>query len=231
MSETPPLLDVFNYDIVAAFARPGCPLCRVVAAADVAWVDAFWREGKSSPAARRAFYGAGGFCRRHAWLLHRLVAEAESGAAIADLYGALAEHDLERLRRVAEQIRRGRRRPRLEREHVCPACIADAESAARKADFLVQALRQAPIRGMYLRSDGLCLCHLRLAVEAAQTHDREIALLLVEDHARRLGEVRAQLADFDRKRDFRYAAEPKGSEQRSWTDVIELYVGRVEPES
>src|SRR5207247_4233966 len=68
------LPDIFGYDIVEGLRRSGCPLCRVEAIDDGRWMGSFWREGKQDANARRHFYAAGGFCRDHAWLLHRLVA-------------------------------------------------------------------------------------------------------------------------------------------------------------
>jgi hypothetical protein len=41
----------------------------------------------------------------------------------------------------------------------------------------------------------------------------------------RLAALRDGLAEYHRKRDYRYADEPKGAEQSSWTDVIRRYVG------
>ncbi len=88
------LPDIFGYDILEALRRSGCSLCRVEAIDDRRWMDSFWREGKQDPGTRRRFYAAGGFCRHHAWLLHRLVAAEAAGAAIADVYGSLAERDI-----------------------------------------------------------------------------------------------------------------------------------------
>jgi hypothetical protein len=82
------------------------------------------------------------------------------------------------------------------------------------------------VRPLYESSEGLCFGHLARAVEHALDSDEEdIARLLLDDCRERLVRVRDQLAEFDRKRDHRYAAEPKGEEQRSWTEVIRRYVG------
>jgi len=69
------------------------------------------------------------------------------------------------------------------------------------------------------------------ALEHALGTDEEIARLLLDDWRERLAHVREQLAEFDRKRDYRYAAEPKGEEQGSWTEVIRRYLGEDFPEA
>lgn len=222
------LPDIFGYEIVEALRRSGCPLCRVDAIDDRRWMSNFLREGKQDAGARRRFYAAGGFCRHHAWLLHALVATEAAGAAIADVYGVLADRDIGSLDALRASLEHGRRRRRvsLARRAGCPACVAFAEGSQRKVYFFVQLLADADARPHYQSSDGLCYAHLARAVEHALDNGADdVARLLLDDWRERLAHVRAQLAEFDRKRDYRYAAEPKGEEQDSWTEVIRRYVG------
>ena len=212
------------YDLVEAFPLAGCPLCRTVAADEERWMESFWREGKSGREARLAFYAGGGFCRRHAWLLHRLVAAGSSGAAIGDVYGALADRDLERLDKLLTTST-ARLRARLQPGAPCSACLAAEDALSRKAYFLVELLRTEAARPGYRQSDGLCFSHLVRAVEEAPEEDVEVVRFLLRDWRDRLTKVRGRLEDFDRKRDVHYAHEPKGAEQESWTEIIRRYVG------
>jgi hypothetical protein len=227
------LPDIFGYDIVEALQRRGCPLCCAEAIDDRRWMTSFWREGKQDPGTRRRFYAAGGFCRHHAWLLHRLVAAEATGAAIADIYGSLAERDIAWLDQLRARLDRGKRRRRapLDRGGRCPACVAHEAGAERKVHFFVELLAEPEVRPHYQSSGGLCFDHLARAVEHALDTDEEVAHLLVDDWRERLAHVRDQLAEFDRKRDYRYAAEPKGDEQDSWTEVIRRYVGERFPDA
>jgi hypothetical protein len=216
--------DFLAYDLVEAFPLAGCPLCRTLADDEERWMESFWREGRSGREARLAFYDGGGFCRRHAWLLHRLVHARSSGAAIADVYGALADRDLARLDKLlaASGIRA---RARLQRRAACSACVAAEDALSRKAYFLVELLRAEEAQTRYRESDGLCFPHLARTVADAPEAGAEVARFLVRDWRRRLADVRAQLEEFDRKRDVHHAHEPRGPEQDSWTEVIRLYVG------
>jgi hypothetical protein len=130
--------DIFSYEIVEELRLPACPLCRALAADERRWVDSFWREGKNDAASRRGFLAAGGFCRRHGWLLRELVAAADAGAAIADLDGRLADEDVRRLARLANGLERGRhRRVRaLAWRGECPACGACENALSRKTQYV-----------------------------------------------------------------------------------------------
>lgn len=216
------MIHFLAYDLVEALALPGCPLCRAVRADEERWMRSFWREGRAGRDARLAFYDGGGFCGRHAWLLHRVSSEEGSGAAIADVYGALADRDLAWL---DAQLARRRPPAALDRGAPCSACVAAADAVSRKAFFLVELVGSREARRRYVESDGLCFPHLARAVEEAGDDDAEAVKLLLRDWRRRLAEVRTRLDEFDRKRDVRYAHEAKGAEQESWTDVIRLYAG------
>jgi len=219
--------DIYSYELVRAFGLPGCALCRALESDEQRWMSSFWREGKQDPKSRRRFFDAGGFCRGHAWLLHRLVAAESSGAAIADLYGQLATYDLRWLETIRAHLDRRRQRSHpLRRRRRCPACVFRTAALERKAHFLVEALGEEQVRGAYRRSEGICFPHLARGLEAAlAAESTETAAFLLDDWHDRLAELRSELAEYDRKRDYRYASEPKGLEERSWTDVIRRYVG------
>jgi hypothetical protein len=221
------MTDIFTDDLAEALRLGGCVLCRVTAADERRWMETFWREGRNSQEGRQRFYDGGGFCRRHAWLLHDVCVAEGSGAAIASVYGALAQRDLELLDGTVTLVdrRRGRRSATLARNVQCSACLAATQELERRCYFLVQLLRARGAKGRYSRSDGLCFDHLASVVDVALGEDHDVALFLIRDWRRRLAAVQGSLAEFDRKRDHRYAHEPKGPEQDSWTDVIRLYAG------
>jgi hypothetical protein len=187
------MVDLYSHDILAAFARQGCPLCRVVDGSMRLWFESFAREGHNSPAAQRCFLGAGGFCRAHSEVLIATIGEGGL-AAIAGLYAALVEEDLERLARVSDDpgARKGHRRRRV-RSTPCPACAAEADTVARKTGFFLETLRKSGARERYARSDGLCYQHLELAVEAAVEPDPDAVSFLIGDWRTRLTRTKEQL--------------------------------------
>jgi hypothetical protein len=214
------VIDFFAFDIVEALAQPGCALCRVLADFEEREMATFAREGRRVPEARARFHESGGFCRHHAWLFHRVVAGSRSEMPIADIYGQLVDHDLERLRQARHAGPEA-----LARSGACAACTAADAALDRKADFIVSALRDGGVRASYTESDGFCAAHLAAALTAAEESDPGTGRFLLSDRRRRLERLAHDLAEYDRKRDHRYAHEPKGEEQRSITDVVRLYAG------
>ena len=188
--------DIFSYDLLRGLTLPGCAVCRALDADDRRWMDSFRREGRRDRDARGRFFDTGGFCRAHALLLHRLASESGSERAVEDLYGGLAARDLGALESIPAS---------LDRRRECTACSFRAGAEERKAHFFAEALHDEQVREAYLRSQGLCFAHLARTSEAAlSADDSETARLLLDDWHERLVTL---------------------CEQRSWTQLIRLYVG------
>ena len=83
-------------------------------------------------------------------------------------------------------------------------------------------------RAAYRRSAGFCLPHLRLVLARADASTRRELRVDVEARMQALSH---RLAEYRRKRDYRYAAEPKGDEQVAAIEATRLYSGeaRVPP--
>ncbi|MDX6514780.1 MAG: hypothetical protein QOH73_446 [Gaiellaceae bacterium] len=203
-----------NGHMATALERPGCAVCAALAEDEARWMEAYWREAMFDDAARARFFDAGGFCHHHAWVLHRQAKAEGYGSAISFLYGNLARRDSDVLARGKAKL--------LRRKARCRACTVMDETVERKAGFLVEVLEEQELRERYAAGDGLCYAHLALTAERA---GKGVAAFLLEDWRARLELLRAGLAEYDRKRDYRFAEEPKGDEQRSWTDVVRRYVG------
>src|SRR3954466_12481198 len=198
-----------NADMAQALERPGCAVCTALAQDEARWMKAYWREAMFDDAARARFFDAGGFCRRHAWVLHRQAKAEGYGSAVSFLYGNLARRDSEVLARAKPRL--------LRRKARCRACTVMDEAAGRKAGFLAEVLEEEPLRERYAAGDGLCYAHLELTATRAT---KPVAAFLLADWRARLERLRAALAEYDPQRDYRFAEEPKGDEQRSWTDVV-----------
>lgn len=219
--------DLFTFDLEDGLAAGNCPLCFALDRHLRRWLDEFWREGRQSAPARKRFYAGGGFCPAHAWLFRELVAAGGSGAAIADVYGRLAEQDVASL----DEALTGRRRRGggsladvLRRGAGCSACGEAAAALPRKAEFLLGLLETSPGRERYARSAGVCHAHLLALLDEAGRRE-DLGRFLLEDWRHRLADVRRRLAEYDRKRDHRYAAERTEDDERAWTDVIRRYAG------
>jgi hypothetical protein len=221
-------LDIFAYETVEAMSEPGCPMCRVMQLEDIRDMASFVREGWQDSRTARRFLLGGGFCGHHAWLFHALSAEARSGVAIAHLYGIILDQDLEAGEQAAAWASGGRRSgvvAKLRRRSGCLACERAKQAVSGHALFLVDALDSPKVRSRYTSSDGPCYTHFTYLLEEALTRKTDVALFILDDWRRRLRDLSHNLANYNLKRDYRYAAQRTAAEQESWTEVIRRYAG------
>jgi hypothetical protein len=223
------MLNLGNYDVVAALRECGCALCRVLSDAEVRAMDNFIDQGGQLAEAQDVFCKRGGFCREHAWLFHRRAALALTGVPVAKMYEGLLRRDITRLERLEFDLAaesRTRRRPnRLLEPRDCPACERAHTRLDDKAHGLVEALQETPVQEAYRMSDGLCVEHLDVVGAEALATDTAVASFLIADLRSRLEQLERRLLSYERTRDYRFAAERTESDTSAWTDVVRSYVG------
>jgi len=206
-----------------------CAICAAIARENETQMTKLFHEGETAPAIRRVLGRAGGLCNAHGWLAARTTS-ALGGISI--VYEELLETLIERTAAFAEpsNVRGKRRRSDPPSLHPvaanCPVCDEDALIEDLCLSNLLGSFDDPDFISKYGDSFGICLPHLQMALDERADH-ANLAFLL---HAERekLGVLGAELQEFIRKHDYRYADEPKGREQTSWTRIVEKFVGRRE---
>jgi hypothetical protein len=192
-----------------ALAAEGCPICTLLEKACYRQLDSLFYECVNDPGVRNRLAASHGFCNWHAHLALR-IPHTDSGIAIIyeDLLRAATEQPL--------------RRPSAS----CPVCDTARFNERVYLGELLRHFDDPELRPRYEQSFGLCLPHLQQAAHEYPGHDKLPALLAAE--RKKLAALRAELQEFNRKRDYRFANEPKGAEQTAWRRVIEKFTGKRE---
>ncbi len=224
------------YDLRETFAKPGCPVCTLIARDVTRYLDAILYEFSVDPQIHKVFRAARGLCHAHSWQFTRVggaavqisvlyravlnevqrVVAANQTAPAADLFARLA----------------GRARPNpgpalaaaLAPSEPCLAC-QHAEQA--EADYLKTLSRFLPdpaLNAAYRASDGLCLPHLRGLF--AVIEDAERAAQVVDIQTAIWERLHADLELFSLKNRAENQHQPMGSEGDSWLRVVAAIAGR-----
>ena len=139
--------------LLEALARPGCPLCRVLAATAGHHLEALLDERVTLPHAHREFRASRGFCGEHAWALPPAALAAQSARGAAMLYAPLLAALLDRWPDT------DRRRRWLTPEQPCPLCATLARSSAAYLAEFAALLRREAAPAL---ASAPCLAHLRV---------------------------------------------------------------------
>lgn len=236
LSMSPNATPTMVYDLIEACAQPGCPLCRVSDRWAERFISAILYEEVTDRYTRGRLSESFGFCHVHAW---RAAEVSGSRLGLAIIYRSLLRQMSTALGQVESQGDRGRwwdvrnRRgqnsstlQRLQSETECPACIHLRTMEAAALVALVDAVPENDRLRTALQSSstGLCLPHLRGALDAAQAAPMAFAFLQ-EITQTKLAELQAEMDEFIRKYDHRFSREAFGVERDSWQRAVAWMVG------
>jgi len=228
------------YELLGAFKEPGCPVCVRLERGSVKAMDDLLYEQVTDPTTRARLVESRGFCNWHSWMLPRI---QNSPLGVALIYHHLLTGALERLavaraelgapswwgrlwRRVTQKGDRPlalvgwwRNRTR------CPMCALVGRSEREHLKALLAFLGEAEFAAGLAQSAGLCLPHLCHAATIGLGHPNLPVLL--SHHEARWSELIAELGEFIRKNDYRFATETMGHEGDSWRRALDVFVGRA----
>ncbi len=199
----------------------GCALCALEEGAVSRCIKGILYEKVNDPSFRDDLRRSAGFCARHA---HRL-AELGDGLGTAILYQdriAQILYALESESSAAAKARR-RRPSTASRRASCPACRFAEQSRARSVRALLDGLDDADMMQALQESAGLCYPHL---LAAAGHADERRRARLIEVHRPKLAALLRLLEEYQRKQDYRFAAEADAEERDSWLRAVEVASGR-----
>ncbi len=209
----PPTVISANYTaFIEACAQPGCPLCRIEHDTVLKYISSIFYEQVTDYNLRDRLRDSLGFCREHAYFA---VDELPGNAlGIAIIYQDLikfAKHHLNDPRTGSSPKRR------------CPACEQRDLGMMRTLSDIAKHIEDEAMTNAFKSSEGLCLFHMRHALKHTRLPTRRALLLSIEHEI--LGRLSAELAEFVRKNDYRFAKETFGSERDSWRRAVGIVAG------
>lgn len=227
-----------SWNLEDAYSEEGCPVCRIASYDVERYLETTNYDALGDPGIRARLTASTGYCGEHArqWLaiafvlgtatLYRDVLQRLTGE-LRDLRPRRANVG-ERL--VAAFRGQDGRHSGLElgvARSPCPACELRRESEHSLIRTLTASLRAAETRSKYESSDGLCIPHLRRALD--QTKERESFACLRDHGVARQEILLGHLSEIVRKHDYRYREEPSGEEKGAATRAVRHVAGIPEP--
>ncbi|MDX1412779.1 MAG: DUF6062 family protein [Candidatus Promineifilaceae bacterium] len=233
------------FEILDACKQPDCPVCSLGHAAARRNINTLIYEGVNDYGLRAKLRESLGYCHEHAWLLPEAGESAALGIAIVhrDLLNTIREQlnntdfDKSQSRKirslVADAISPENNKARstksarfLPAKEPCPACknrdkmeelaLKSIDDALKKSDQEMEAaLRE---------SDGLCLPHLRQALESTGSQQAFETLVILSKE--QISALIGELDEFIRKSDHRFREEKITEREReSWRRALKRVVG------
>ncbi|MDR2103200.1 MAG: DUF6062 family protein [Treponema sp.] len=147
------------FELQKAAAKPGCPLCRIVADRAERYIDNMLFEHVSDRGFRAAHRTAGGFCPSHS----RNLISFRDGLAVAILGRDILED------RIASFKNRKFPKP----QGRCPVCVEQDRIEEEYLSFLAQSggdsREEQDLREIFTASEGLCAPHYEKLLALGQS--------------------------------------------------------------
>ena len=220
--------------LVEAMQEPGCALCRLQRQKSQRYVASLLNTAVSDVEQRDAWRHAKGFCSWHASMATEL---PHSAGSLAILYDDVLNHEIKQLARVLTSrpalrrwipysgrrfVRRMRRWLQAWQQHrLCPACHLWHAQEPLYIAVLLDNWQEPKLAAAFAQSGGLCWAHTRRVAAQGMAHAHIQAFL--EAQQARLQELQADLQEFIRKLDYRFAHHPYGSEADAWQRAMALF--------
>lgn len=235
-------------NLLEAMKKPGCPICRVSRQAAERALESFLWENVNEPDVRQGILDSLGFCPSHTRLMvaRELVTSSlplgtniiyehlgrEVAGSLKKLRPGSAarvangvENKIRGLLKKAGLARRsgGLLYPRGE----CPACTAGNNGAQNALHVLCEEVQEAgEMFSAYLECEGLCLPHLRDAIERHTGEFPRAVNLLIDNTILRLEAQSRDMKEYIRKANWAYRDEKlTEAEDTAWRKTLAFFTG------
>lgn len=228
------------YKLLEACHEKGCPVCRLEQQSVERYLDSHFYESVNSPSWRDRLRASLGFCHEHAWLgvdqhlgdalgytiiYHDIVNTTLNQLGNDDRPAQTSRSWTSLLGQIPEQVRVVIEKmlyaftPRKP----CPVCEHRDEVTRRVVSVLAEELKTSQMMEALQASEGLCLPHLRLALEHIK--DRSACEKLFTIEREKLEILRTELEEFIRKSDYRVIQDGFGKEGDAWLRAVGMIAG------
>lgn len=223
-------------DLIEALRRLGCALCSLAQQKSQRYVETLLDNAVTDVDQRDAWRRAKGFCHWHAWMATTV---PQASGSLAILYADVLRHETEHLATLRASLlstrwQRWLPRHRLgkrvqhwlnawQQRQTCPACCLWQEQEQLCIAVLLDDWHEPTLQAAFSQSSGFCVPHLARLIAHGTAHHHLPDVLAAQQE--RFQALQAEIHEFIRKLDYRFAREPYGSEADAWQRVLALFVG------
>lgn len=213
------------YDLIDACSQSGCPVCRILQMENTRFIGSLLYEYVNDIPTNRAFRESWGTCALHGTQMMQ-----HKGGALGS--AILWEAVLDEVQRFVLPQRSGKgflagvltgQGNAFVSGLPCPVCQHMVEAETQVIAVVCAALDDAAFYGALRGSSGLCLPHLRLALEQVSTRVHAERLLNIQRAI--WSALQTEVQSFIRKSDVNYLGEGFGAEGDSWQRAIRALTG------
>jgi len=214
------------YELKESLCLPECPICHLMLKAGDSFLDMLLHENVNDHGLRQQLAKSRGFCNLHAWQLRQKGDPLGHAILYADqLNRFLKQYTPETIQPDTRKYKVSKGLTDLLEQSIdCPLCQLLTESETRYVQSLVRFLGDPDFCNTYQNSFGVCRRHLLQLLKMKKVPGAVVDVL-VNTFLKTGRGLLQELKELQRKFDYRFTHEKKGSERDAWIRVIRLWAG------
>ncbi|MFA5104930.1 MAG: DUF6062 family protein [Candidatus Margulisiibacteriota bacterium] len=189
------------YKLEEALHLEECPVCYMTARNVVRHIDYLFYENVNDPGVNKEIIASQGFCKRHS----EMILQTRQSSGIAIIY-----------KRIIDGLIKTNYG---DSQGGCPICENEKRAYDRYCETFVNHWHEG-ISKAYDGPSVLCMTHFRQITKLMKS--KECREMLQNMQTKKLEELSAELEEYSRKFDYRFASEQEGHEKGSWSRAVKL---------
>ena len=209
-----PRLKFVGYnELLKILEKTDCPVCYMLRNSLQHYLSVEFIEELTVPEFREPLRSSLGYCNKHSEYVRRAARNPLQAMGVAVVYKDLLDIVQSRLTTTG----------RVGPTGICPLCIIQLDIESYALQLLADYAHDEDFQRHYEEAQGLCVGHLHAALRVAHGEASEF---LAQSHERKLNRLMADLDEFIRKHDYRFAGETMTeAEAHSWQRAVRSIVG------
>lgn len=210
------------HELLEAFKKEGCPLCRVVTFSIDSYFESMLYESVNDPKVRSDLRKSLGYCIKHSLQLKKVVEKTYNKFGVSIIIKDVTKELIKKLDKLSKLSLKEFKKNTII-SHNCPACVHQQSYENSYYLEILSNLENKRFFNKFLESDGLCLNHSLTLLKMIK--DSKIRNKIIENQKIKLSKINKDLEAFIEKHSYQNKEKITLNEANAFEKAIRKMVG------
>lgn len=210
------------HELLEAFKKEGCPLCRVVTFSIDSYFESMLYESVNDPKVRSDLRKSLGYCKKHSLQFKKVVEKTYNKFGASIIFKDITRELIKKLDKLSKLSLKELKKIMIESKN-CPACIYQQSYENNYYSEILGNLENKDFFNKFLESDGLCFNHLLALLKMIR--NSTIRKKIIENQKIKLSKINKDLEAFIEKHGYRNKEKITLDEANAFKKDIRKMVG------
>ena len=209
-------------ELLEAFKKEGCPLCRVVSFSIDSHFESMLYEFVNDPKVRSDLRKSLGYCKKHSIQLKKVVEKTYNKFGASIIMEDVIKELIKKLEKLSKLPLKELKKIIIT-NHNCPACVYQQSYENNYFSEILSNLENEDFFNQFLESDGICFNHLLALLKMVKnlpTRDK-----IIENQKLKLVKINKDLNAFVKKHDWQNKEKITLDEANAFEKALRMLMG------